>query len=125
MTRTHPNNIAESRRAYSRKTGKKFTQEDAARHFGIALSTYRNYEQERSLPNASVISDMADFYGVSSDYLIGKTAITHMEDSRTESERELVRIWRTLNDRDKAAVLQLAKTLSGNSASSGDMKEAV
>lgn len=49
------------------------SQEDAAKCLEIAYSTYRRYEQGGTEPTISEAMRMADFYGVSLDYLTGRT----------------------------------------------------
>lgn len=49
------------------------TQMLAAEGMGIPFSTYRRYEKKEREPDASVLVQMADFYGVSLDYLVGRS----------------------------------------------------
>ena len=48
-------------------------QEDAAKEMGIAYRSYRRYEVGEREPDASTLVRMADFYGVTIDYLVGRT----------------------------------------------------
>ena len=49
------------------------TQEQAAEGQGITYRSYRRYESGEREPVASVLVQMADFYGVSLDYLVGRS----------------------------------------------------
>lgn len=49
------------------------TQLLAAEGMGIAFSTYRRYEKNEREPTASVLVQMADFYNVTLDYLVGRS----------------------------------------------------
>ena len=49
------------------------SQEKAAASQGIAYRSYRRYETGEREPTASVLIQIADFYGVSIDYLVGRT----------------------------------------------------
>ena len=49
------------------------TQEQAAEGQGITYRSYRRYESGEREPTASVLVRMADFYGVSLDYLVGRS----------------------------------------------------
>lgn len=40
---------------------------------GVAFSTYRRYEKNEREPTASVLVQMANFYDVSLDYLVGRS----------------------------------------------------
>ncbi len=46
---------------------------NVASDLGIALSTYANYEQGTRDPTASRLESIADYYGVTTDYLLGKS----------------------------------------------------
>ena len=47
------------------------TQEEAAKNLGISMKSYCRYEKEEREPTASVLVQMAKFYHVSLDYLVG------------------------------------------------------
>lgn len=49
------------------------TQEQAAEGQNITYRSYRRYESGEREPTASVLVQMADFYGVSLDYLVGRS----------------------------------------------------
>lgn len=48
------------------------SQEDAAKCLEIAYSTYRRYEQGGTEPTISEAARMAEFFGISLDYLTGR-----------------------------------------------------
>jgi len=52
------------------------TQSKTARHLGIELRTYQRYESGERDPSASILAKMADFFGVSTDYLLGRETET-------------------------------------------------
>lgn len=39
---------------------------------GMNFSTYQNYESGRRIPTADILIKLADFYGVTTDYLLGR-----------------------------------------------------
>lgn len=49
------------------------TQLLAAEGMDIPFSTYRRYEKNEREPTASVLVQMANFYDVSLDYLVGRS----------------------------------------------------
>lgn len=49
------------------------TQEDAARKLNLSTVGYQRYELDERDPKAPVLAAMADFFGVSADYLLGRT----------------------------------------------------
>lgn len=52
---------------------KNLRQEDAAAELKLSMSAYCRYELGSREPTASVIVRMADYYGVSTDYLLGQS----------------------------------------------------
>lgn len=49
------------------------TQEQAAQQIGITRGILTRYEGGSRLPSVSQLMLIADFYGVSTDYLLGRT----------------------------------------------------
>lgn len=48
------------------------SQEDVAKALGITLRTYQNYEYGQREPNIEMIVKLSDFFGVTTDYLLGR-----------------------------------------------------
>ena len=48
------------------------TQEEASERSGIHYRSYRRYESGEREPSASSLSALADLFGVSTDYLLGR-----------------------------------------------------
>ena len=55
---------------------RKLTMKDVAEAIGMKPDTYRNYESGRLEPNLSALTKLADFYGVTTDYLLGRSTDT-------------------------------------------------
>lgn len=55
------------------RESKGLTMKTVAESIGVKPDTYRNYETGRFQPNFETLSKLADFYGVSTDYLLGRT----------------------------------------------------
>lgn len=51
---------------------KNISMKQAAKDLGIAYTTYVNYEKGERQPNSEVLIALADYFGVSVDYLIGR-----------------------------------------------------
>ena len=49
------------------------SQARAAAAAGVSVTQYQNYEYGKHEPTASVLISLADFYGVSLDYLVGRS----------------------------------------------------
>lgn len=52
---------------------KNLKQKDVAEHFGMAVRTYQNYEGGQREPNFSTLVALADYFDVTTDYLLGRT----------------------------------------------------
>lgn len=55
------------------RQAKGLRQQDAAEQLGIIYRTYRRYETGETEPTISVAAQLADFFGVSLDFLAGRT----------------------------------------------------
>lgn len=49
------------------------TQADISKEIDISLNSYRRYERNEREPDAPTLTRMADFYGVTLDYLVGRS----------------------------------------------------
>lgn len=62
-----------SERLTELKSSKNFLQKQIAEGAGVPLRTYQRYENGEREPSASIIISLADFFNVSTDYLLGRT----------------------------------------------------
>ncbi len=62
-----------SERLQELKEKRNVMQKDVAQAIGVPLRTYQRYEYGEREPQMSTLIRMADFYGVSLDYLVGRT----------------------------------------------------
>ena len=49
---------------------------DVANVLGITVSAYGNYELEQRKPNIDILNKLANFFGVTVDYLLGRESVT-------------------------------------------------
>lgn len=58
------------------RQSKKMTQGEAAQFLGVSLSSYQKYERDKNsvMPSLDVLLRIADFYNVTTDYLLGREA---------------------------------------------------
>lgn len=90
------------------------SQEQLARMVNRTRSAISQYEHGYSTPRMGVIEDMARIFGVQKSEIIEDTDYAIMTIDLSPDERDLLKAWRKLNPANKAAVLQLANTLSSN-----------
>ncbi len=62
-----------SERLLALRAEKKLSQADVAGETGITTRTYQRYEAGEREPGVSTLIRMADLYGVTADYLIGRS----------------------------------------------------
>ena len=60
-----------SERLYSLRKERKLTQDIVAKELDISMKPYCRYEKNEREPTASLLVEMARFYHVSLDYLVG------------------------------------------------------
>lgn len=90
------------------------TQKDCANRLGITLRAWQSYEQGISEPKFETLCKLADFYGVSTDYLLGRTDIKTAPDAVGDDidalgmeidEEEILRQWLSYPDDVRKKVL--------------------
>lgn len=64
------------------RNAKKLTISSAAEIFGVASRTYSSYEAEEREPNLTMLCKFADYYGVTTDYLLGRESDETLELSK-------------------------------------------
>lgn len=90
------------------------TQSELAEHLGTTAQYYGKYEKgERELPFTRAI-ELAEYYGVSLDYLAGRTNVKGIrsDTSLSEDELRLLREFRGLSERNKGKLELFAEQLS-------------
>lgn len=60
---------------------KELKQAELANLFNISPSTIGMYEQNRRTPDFALLNSIADYFGVSVDYLLGRTNIRNYEEN--------------------------------------------
>ncbi len=86
----------------------------------ISINTYQNYESGKRIPTAEILIKLADFYGVTTDYLLGREStidinIVELVSTMahfTELEKDFFSLYISM-DRDKRSkfLSQIAKSI--------------
>ena len=74
----------------------------AAQEIGIPYTTYVSYEKEEREMTSETLVKLADFYGCSIDYLIGKSDTPTSED---DDDGEIADVLQVLRDREDLRAL--------------------
>lgn len=94
-------------RLLSLRKEKGTSQADVAEYIGLTVAAYQNYENGRREAGYDTISKLADFYGVTTDYLLGreppKNPLDHLHIA--EDEKSVLEGYLTLPDDVRAQIL--------------------
>lgn len=92
------------------RTRKNLTQADVANALGVSSVVYSRYETGSRQPSTEVLMQMADIFGVTVDYLLGRQDV---EDSTLSSfEQQLISASRNADERARQDALNVLLTHS-------------
>ncbi len=87
------------------------TQKDVAEIIGVSVNHYGKYERgETDIPFEKVIA-LADYYGVSLDYIAGRTNRKSCSGSIIEKKADISDIYHRLSEKDKGRLELFAEML--------------
>lgn len=91
------------------------SQKEVAAILKVSAPSVSNWESEKTRPTHDNLEKLADLYGVSVDYLLGRDAPVEAQkekpvpkDELSDDERELLRLFRQLNAEAQARLLDTA-----------------
>lgn len=84
------------------RNAKKLTQADLARHLKITQQTYSAYETNKRQMNYETLCLLADFFEVSTDYLLGRQDA--MPSFLNAEERTIIERYRALDEHAKDGI---------------------
>ncbi len=96
------------------------SQTELAKQLGVVRSTICQYEKGNRQPDTATLLKLADFFGVSVDYLLGRNEAPSVqmkpaaESELTATEQELLSIYRSVNPALQELILNVARTAAGN-----------
>lgn len=103
--------IAELRR------DRRITQSVLAKHLSVSVATISHYESGVNYPDIATVLKLADFFGVSVDYLLGRTRLridfdtfkrrVRLPDGSSTSADEVLRVFLSLSDQSQVELLGL------------------
>lgn len=92
------------------------TQAQAAKKLDISDGAYKNYEQGKREPNNTLLGKIADLYGVSTDYLLGRNTTAEepldtlaRQNGMPGKEKAALAKWLELDAEKRDIVLQIMK----------------
>ncbi len=92
------------------------TQEQTAQNLGLTRSRYSQYELGTRKPDPETLIKIADYFKVSSDYLLGRDEFINEEKEMyiSDSEKRIVDGFRELDEADKLYLTDLLSRLKKN-----------
>ena len=94
------------------------SQKEVAATLKVSAPSVSNWESEKTRPTHDNLEKLADLYGVSVDYLLGRDAPVETQkekpvpkDELSDDERELLRLFRQLNAEGREKALGLLDDL--------------
>lgn len=84
---------------------KKLTQGEAAKKMGINRTTYSNYEAGNREPDHGTLTKFAEYFGVSTDYLLG------MEIRDNSQTKNVLEAYEKLPENKQKLILDLIQSL--------------
>jgi len=73
------------------------TQEEVAKMLNVVKSTYNGYENGNSEPTIATLCKLADYYGVSLDYLCDHKSLALELPPLDENQKQLIKVITQLN----------------------------
>lgn len=80
---------------------KDLLQRDVAEDLGIPLTTYNTYERGRTEPTYDFLMQIADYYNITIDELIGYKPKSKAEEAQDNDITELIKNYKRLTERQK------------------------
>ncbi len=93
------------------------TQTQAAQKIGVSDGTYKNYEQGKREPNGDKIVTIANAFGITTDYLLGRPDAKEPADpidklmTVDEMEKDLLREWLSLDEASRKSFLDVLRKI--------------
>lgn len=87
------------------------TQAEVARQLGVTPATYARYETGPTLPTFFHVARIAEIFGVSTDYLVGKRNTTELTDLALALHRSRLS---KMSPRDREVILEILKKYEDN-----------
>ncbi|MGJ0846909.1 Helix-turn-helix [Tissierella praeacuta DSM 18095] len=87
---------------------REITQRELAKKLNISPSTIAMYETGQRKPDSDMLENIANFFNVSVDYLLGRTDIKNPSEeisNAVENDPELLDFWNELKEREDLQVL--------------------
>ena len=87
------------------------SQQKLSKYLNFGYTAIANYESGRNQPSLDTVKKIAQYFGVTVDYLIGVSDYPRRENDITDKEAELLGIFRKINEDEKDALLKIVNLM--------------
>ena len=84
---------------------------DVARATGISNMTFSDWKKGKSTPKMDKIEKIAKYFGVTTDYMIGKKSEIPSA-SMADDHLELIKLYSSLSEADQKAIMQIMRSMN-------------
>ena len=84
------------------------TQKQLGIQLGVSQQIVSRWEREKLIPSLDMITKMSEFFGVTMDYISGRSNSPNFMYNLAESEAELVNHFRAMDDGKKQMLIEFA-----------------
>lgn len=89
---------------------RRLSQTDLAKQIHVSQATVTSWETGRADPSSSALNALADFFGVSSDYLLGRTDQPTSNNELTKNQKLIAySIDPDVSDEEREAIIEMVK----------------
>lgn len=88
------------------------TREELSKSLNIKYSTLSGYENGSRKPDYDILLSLADFFNVSTDFLLGRTIVRKHIESNDVVATKLINLFDMLNDDGKQMIMNYVEDLS-------------
>lgn len=84
---------------------------DVARATGISNMTFSDWKKGKSTPKMDKIEKIAKYFGVTTDYIMGKKSEVPSL-SMADEHFELIKLYSSLSEADQKAIMQIMRSMA-------------
>lgn len=94
---------------------RRLSQTDLAKQIHVSQATVTSWETGRADPSSSALNALADFFGVSSDYLLGRTDQPTSDNELTKNQKLIAySIDPDVSDEERKDIIEMVKIAMKN-----------
>ena len=101
------------------------TQKQLAEYIGASQGNISDWKSGKATPTAEKLCAIADFFSVTVDYLLGRTPPISYAPTLSDTEQELVELFRSLSSEQAEMLLLTARTAAAQNDRKAAQKEDV